>query len=137
MTLDDVERERVAAWDADIDALMAEADRQTVAHRRDPVLAVGVLGRARCFASLRPPRSDYDARCQGRRRRLPHAGHAFTSGSRHASARCPSSTSTDSFPRVRQHLIDDLETLQEAFLAGPYADREPSRRRGTVPPGAR
>jgi DNA helicase-2/ATP-dependent DNA helicase PcrA len=123
--LDDVDRDRVASWDADIAVLIAEAERQNV----QVVDLPSSLSASWAVALLREP----EAAARRLRRPLPkapaaaaHRGTRFHQWVEARFGQVPLIDIDGLLPEGEAEQDDDLKTLQSAFLAGPYADRQPT-----------
>ncbi|MCZ3389382.1 MAG: ATP-dependent helicase [Actinomycetia bacterium] len=123
--LDDADsRERVASWDADIAALIAEAERQSV----QVVELPSSLSASWAVELLREP----EAAARRLQRPMPrppaaaaHRGTRFHQWVEARFGQVPLIDVDGLVPEGEAAPDDDLKSLQEAFLAGPYADREP------------
>jgi DNA helicase-2/ATP-dependent DNA helicase PcrA len=123
--LDDDGRERVASWDVDIAALIAEAKRSTV----QVVDLPSSLSASWAVALLREP----EAAARRLRRPMPkapaaaaHRGTRFHQWVEARFGQVPLIDVDGLVPEGEAEPDDDLEVLQRAFLAGPYADRKPA-----------
>ncbi len=115
----------MASWDADIAALIAEAERQTV----QLVDLPSSLSASLAVALLREP----DAAARRIRRPMPkapaaaaHRGTRFHQWVEARFGQVPLIDIDGLVPEGAAEQDDDLETLKRAFLAGPYADRKPA-----------
>lgn len=124
LSLADPQNEQIAAWDADIAALLAEAERQKASHPPLPA----ALSASSAVEFLRNPRRA----AEQLRRPLPRppatAAHRGTRFHQWVEARFGQVPLLDLDSLVPEGEADphaDLAGLQAAFLAGPYADRQP------------
>jgi DNA helicase II / ATP-dependent DNA helicase PcrA len=122
--LDDGARQRVLTWDADIDALIAEAEREDVGTDELPA----ALSASSAVALLREP----NVAAQRLRRPLPkppaaaaYRGTRFHEWVEARFGQVPLIDVDSLVPEGESDADHDLEELRVAFLAGPYADRRP------------
>ncbi len=122
--LDADDSERVASWDADIAALVAEAEHHSIQEVELPSL----LSASWAVQLLREPAAA--ARRLHRPMPRPPAaaarrGTRFHEWVEARFGQVPLIDLDGLLPEGEAAQNDDLKSLQEAFLAGPYADREP------------
>lgn len=122
--LDECARERVASWDADIAALIAEAERQSI----QVVELPSSLSASWAVELLREP----EAAARRLHRPMPrppaaaaHRGTRFHQWVEARFGQVPLIDIDGLVPEGQAAHDDDLKSLQEAFLSGPYAEREP------------
>ncbi len=122
--LADAQSEQIATWDADIAALLAEAERQEVSHPPLPA----ALSASSAVEFLRNPLRA----AEHLRRPLPrppataaHRGTRFHQWVETRFGQVPLLDLDSLVPEGEADPDADLASLQEAFLAGPFADRQP------------
>lgn len=122
--LTDAERDQLAAWDADIAVLLAEAERQSVTHPPLPA----IVSASSAVEFLRDP----ERTVERIRRPLPkppataaHRGTRFHQWVETRFGQVPLLDADSLVPEGASDPDADLESLQLAFLKGPYADRQP------------
>jgi DNA helicase-2/ATP-dependent DNA helicase PcrA len=122
--LDAEGRERIARWDADIAALIAEAERRAVRLVELP----SSLSATWAVELLREP----EAAARRLSRPMPrppaaaaHRGTRFHQWVEARFGQVPLIDVDGLVPEGEVFRDDDLQSMQDAFLAGPYADREP------------
>ena len=122
--LSDSHREQVAAWDADIAALLAEAERHGVSGPQIPA----ALSASSAVEFLRDPAQA----AEHLRRPLPrppanaaHRGTRFHQWVETRFGQVPLLDIDSLVPEGEAESDDDLADLQRSFLAGPFADRQP------------
>jgi DNA helicase-2/ATP-dependent DNA helicase PcrA len=119
----EVERTMIAEWDENIEALLAEAERTTVPGTRP----VGVVSATSAVLLLRDP----GAARQRMRRPLPRppadAARRGTRFHQWVEARFGQVPllDLDGFEDADDPFDTEMETLQQAFMSGPYAHRSP------------